>query len=213
MRYYHAEEHIRERKDLMRRRKTRYCMELPKSENGYKIERQERENNMHEVIRFYYAYQAWATEKLFTVLEKISKEEYNAPGCSGHGSIRDTLAHCLSAEQGWFSWFDRSKSVSESMAVRLKGEEIETIAKAREQWKVVRQRTEKCISALTENEMRVIWSAATPQGKIALPLWQFLLHVANHGTHTRAQIVSALRRLGHDPGNYDFFQFALIQAS
>ena len=50
-------------------------------------------------------------------LEKISKEEYNAPECSGHGSIRDTLAHCLSAEQGWFLWFDKSMSVSESMVV------------------------------------------------------------------------------------------------
>ena len=68
---------------------------------------------MHEMIELQFAYAVWATEKLFDVLEKISKEEYNAPGCSGHGSIRDTLAHCLSAEQGWFLWFDKSMSASE----------------------------------------------------------------------------------------------------
>jgi uncharacterized damage-inducible protein DinB len=192
-------------------------MELKQGQNGCKIgcktnKKKKGENKMHEIIEFQFAYAGWATEKLFVVLEKISKEEYNAPGCSGHGSIRDTLAHCLSAEQGWFLWFDKSMSVSDSMAVRLKSEEIETMIQAREHWQAIRQRTERCIRSLTENEMLVIWSAATPRVNIALPLWKFLLHVANHGTHTRAQIVSALRRLGYDPGNYDLFRYALNPA-
>jgi hypothetical protein len=136
-------------------------MELKQGQNGCKIgcktnKKKKGENKMHEIIEFQFAYAGWATEKLFVVLEKISKEEYNAPGCSGHGSIRDTLAHCLSAEQGWFLWFDKSMSVSDSMAVRLKSEEIETMIQAREHWQAIRQRTERCIRSLTENEMLVI---------------------------------------------------------
>jgi len=67
---------------------------------GCKKIKKKGENKMHEIIEFQFAYAGWATEKLFVVLEKISKEEYNAPGCSGHGSIRDTLAHCFERGTG-----------------------------------------------------------------------------------------------------------------
>jgi len=45
----------------------------------------------------------------------------------------------------------------------------------------------------------------------ALPHGPMIFHVANHGTHTRAQIVSALRRLGHAPGSYDYVWWVLSE--
>ena len=38
---------------------------------------------------------------------------------------------------------------------------------------------------------------------------EMLLHVANHGTHTRAQIVAVIRRAGHNPGSYELLHYLL----
>ena len=48
---------------------------------------------MFELIKTLYAYNSWAVAKLLDALEQLTPEELAAPGCSGHGSIRDTLAH------------------------------------------------------------------------------------------------------------------------
>ncbi|MHA2344034.1 MAG: DinB family protein, partial [Candidatus Hodarchaeales archaeon] len=84
--------------------------------------------------------------------------------------------------------------------------------KVREKWQAVDEQTKNCLENLTEHSIKEIWSASFPNGfTMALPLWQLLFHVANHGTHTRAQIIAAIRRLGHNPGIYEFFRFALEQ--
>jgi uncharacterized damage-inducible protein DinB len=40
-------------------------------------------------------------------------------------------------------------------------------------------------------------------------LGELIMHVANHGTHTRAQIVAAIRRAGYNPGNYELLRFLM----
>ncbi|MCE3007672.1 MAG: DinB family protein [Bacteroidetes bacterium] len=41
-----------------------------------------------------------------------------------------------------------------------------------------------------------------------IPLEEVLFHVANHGTHHRAQLLSQLRRLGHTPPDLSFILYA-----
>ena len=45
---------------------------------------------------------------------------------------------------------------------------------------------------------------------LSQPLGELMLHVANHGTHTRAQIAAAVRRLGKDPGVLEYLKFAMM---
>jgi uncharacterized damage-inducible protein DinB len=165
---------------------------------------------MLDLLKTYYAYNAWATELVLTSITQLSPDEYTAPGCSGHGSIRDTLAHLLTTQRGWFSWFDHSETVEESMAVHVTPDDVDTYEKASELWKTIQQQTQALLDHLSEDDLTIVWSAKLPSGlAIALPLWKLLLHVANHGTHTRAQIVASIRRLGHEPANLDFFRYSL----
>ena len=167
---------------------------------------------MLPLIRSHYAYQSWAMANLFKSLQELSPEEYTSVNASGHGSIRDTLAHLISTQAGWFSWFDGSKDPAQAMQGRITGNDIPTIDAAVERWQVVREQTDACIARLAEEDCRKVWSATAPNGfTLALPLWQMLLHVANHGTHTRAQIVAAIRRTGKNPGVYEFLWFAATQ--
>ena len=165
---------------------------------------------MIEVIRTYYAYNSWATARLFDSLEQLSKDELAAPGCSGHGSIRDTLAHLMGTQWGWFSWFDGSLTVSQAYALRIPGDSIDTIARARELWTPIDAQATITVAGLTDEKLRDVWTWSLPTGgSDSLPLWRLLMHLANHGTHTRAQIVAAIRRLGHDAPNIDFLNYSL----
>src|SRR5688500_12829781 len=67
-----------------------------------------RGRSVFDLIKAYFAYNSWATARLFDALEELTPEEYNQPGASGHGSIRDNLAHLMAVQLRWFSWFDGS---------------------------------------------------------------------------------------------------------
>jgi uncharacterized damage-inducible protein DinB len=165
---------------------------------------------MLELIKTLYAYNSWATAHVLTTLENLSTEELAAPGCSGHGSIRDTLAHLFTTQWGWLSWLDGSMNLSQSYGVRVSAESIDTAMKASERWVPIDKQTTAFINSLTQDKLRDIWSWALPNGHSdSLPLWRLLTHLANHGTHTRAQIIAAIRRAGHEPPNIDFMNYSL----
>jgi uncharacterized damage-inducible protein DinB len=162
------------------------------------------------MLKMIYAYNSWATGHLISSTEPLTDEEMKAPGCSGNGSIWETMAHLLGTQWGWFSWFDKSKSAQESIALRIPADEIAGAGKLSRKWEEIDRQTNACLSQLSEAEVNENWSASFPNGfSMTLPLWQLLLHVANHGTHTRGQIIATIRRFGYDPGSYEFFRYAL----
>ncbi len=165
---------------------------------------------MRDLIRLFYQYNTWATEQLLQSLEQLSPDEYNAPGCSGHGSIRDTLGHFLTTQWGWFCWFDGSMTVQQSISVKVKPEDTATIALARERWRSVDKQARDLVDNISEQRLLEDWSFTLPNGfSASLPLWKMIFHVANHGTHTRAQIIAAIRRNGKNPGNIEMLNYFL----
>jgi uncharacterized damage-inducible protein DinB len=64
---------------------------------------------------------------------------------------------------------------------------------------------------LSDADLAKVWTAERPGGMtLSQPLGEMMLHVANHGTHTRAQIAAAVRRLGKDPGVLEYLKFAIL---
>lgn len=165
---------------------------------------------MYETITLLYKYNSWATGILFDAMEKLSPEQYNAPGCSGHGSIKETLAHLLVTQWGWFSWFDGSMPIEKAKSVKITDEETDSLKKARKKWDAINQQAQRFLEIQTEEGLKVQKSFTTHSGNsLSLPLGEMLLHIANHGTHTRAQIVAAIRRAGINPGSYDLLHYLL----
>src|SRR5512141_2330535 len=165
---------------------------------------------MIELVKTYYAYGSWATARLLDALEQLTPEELATPGCSGHGSIRDTFAHFMGSQWGWFSWFDGSLTVTQAHALRILPDSIDTVAKARERWAAIDRQTTEAVAGLTDEKLRDVWTWTQPvAGSDSLPLWRLLMHVANHGTHNRAQIVATIQRLGHDTPNIAFLIYSL----
>src|SRR5439155_15151798 len=104
-------------------------------------------------------------------------------------------------QAGWVSWFNKSMDMRESVGLMTK-EKLETLDQANEKWPQVNEQTNRLISSLSDDSLKEVWNFTRMNGKAeSQPLWKMMMHTANHGTHTRAQIMAAIRRAGHDPGN------------
>jgi uncharacterized damage-inducible protein DinB len=164
---------------------------------------------MLDLIKTYYAYNSWATDTLLDSCEDLTLEEYYELGCSGHGSIGDTLSHLILVQEGWVTWFADGVEMKDAVTV-MTGEKLLTLNDVRERWGIVNDRTNRFVAGLTDEALREIRTFTRMNGKQeAKPLWMFMLHTANHGSHTRAQVVAAIRRSGHAPQNIDLLNYML----
>lgn len=160
---------------------------------------------MKDVIEELYRYSAWATQRVLEAMKALPQEAYVADGCSGHGSIRDTFAHLLETQRGWFNWFNGTMEPAEAVNVRIPGEEVDTPEQAARLNADVERQVSEYLATLDEEKLAAVWSWTLPDGRAgSLELWKMVLHVVNHCTHTRGQLVAALRRVGQSPGNVDF---------
>ncbi len=164
---------------------------------------------MLELIKTYYAYNSWATDALLDMCGDLSLEEYYSLGCSGHGSIGDTLSHLILVQQGWVTWFEGSSEMRDAVKV-MTAEKLTTLDEARARWATVREQTDRFVSGLAEHALREIRTFTRMNGKQeSKPLWMFMMHTVNHGSHTRAQILAAIRRSGREPKNIDLLNYIL----
>ena len=164
----------------------------------------------YDLIRFAYRYNTWATDVVLTAMDQLSPEQYTAPGSSGHGSIRDTFAHCISSNHVWFLWFEGKITIAEVPAHSIPGDELATVAGARVRWEAVRAQTDAYLDSLNDetiDQYREWQIPGGPGGRSKL--WQMLFHVANHGTHHRAQVVAGIRRAGYSPGNVEMLAYIM----
>ena len=150
-----------------------------------------------------YRYHQWANAAAVEAATKLSAEQFLRDLGSSHRSLRDTLAHSLAAD--WI-WLERWKGTSPPAL--LSPAEFPTIESLRERWRAVASDQEAFVSSLTEEALRQRISYVNTQGRsFAYPLWQQMLHVANHGTYHRGQVTTLLRQLGAEPAATDLLVF------
>ncbi|MFN8581085.1 MAG: DinB family protein [Gemmatimonadaceae bacterium] len=166
-----------------------------------------------ETIRYLFRYNAWATELALDAAAMMTPEEYVAPGCSGQGSVRDTLAHVLMVQQRWIATIAGTLRPEDATQLPFTSADIAVVADARTRWATISAETDSYLAALTEDQVlsEIVLTHPT-RGSLKALLWRLLLHVANHGTHHRAQIVAAARRAGHTPAGNDLLYFSMSPA-
>jgi uncharacterized damage-inducible protein DinB len=150
-----------------------------------------------------YNYNYWANEKILQTAERVTVEQFLAPTKFSHGSLRDTLAHTLSAE--WI-WLSRWQGVSPT--AMLPEDNFSTLQVLRDRWRDEEQKLRAFLGTLGENDLTRIVKYNNTRGKpFERPLWHMLVHVVNHGTQHRAEAAAILTDLGHSPGDLDFVYF------
>lgn len=130
----------------------------------------------------------------------LSPERFTQDVKYSHGSVRDQVVHLMSVDDMWFSQL-RGADFPEPLPVDIVDRGL-----IRAHWDDVERRTRDYLATLRD-DMLLERPFAEGEDK-DLILWQVLLHVANHGTDHRAQLLRLLNDLGVKTEYQDYVFYA-----
>ena len=138
-------------------------------------------------------YHIWANNQVCDWLGHISDDQWNQPVVSSFESIYETILHMASAEKTWLERMNM-KPNSQMLAVTFKGSKDELI----ETWKEISAGYLTFIKAMPEDQFQQILNYKNSKGiEFNQPIYQLLVHVFNHTTYHRGQVVTMLRQVGY----------------
>jgi uncharacterized damage-inducible protein DinB len=141
-------------------------------------------------FRHFYDYHFAENRKVWNGVTSLSFEQFTQNVNYSHGSVRDQIVHLIDAEDVWFSEL-RNVQPSEPLPA-ADSDDRETI---RAHWDRVEQNMRAYLADLRD-EMLFDKPIKEPEEDKDLIVWQVLLHVANHATDHRAQLLRVLHDLG-----------------
>ena len=157
---------------------------------------------MHaNAFRHFYEYHFTENRKLWdSYVTQLSYEQFTQDIDYSHGSVRDQIFHLISVDDSWFSDL---RGVA--FPKPINPTDFPDLESVRTHWDIVEQNMRDYLAGL-EDEML---STKPLEGEDKdLRLWQVLLHVANHGTDHRAQLLRVLHDLGVKTTSQDYIFFA-----
>jgi uncharacterized damage-inducible protein DinB len=150
-------------------------------------------------VRGLLAYTIWADRQILQAVAALPEEDLVRETGTSFGSVLGTLAHVLGAEQLWLSRFlgvPRERLPSQ--------EDFPTCEVLRASFEDFWPQLEFFLASLTEEQLAAefTWTSLEGENRTA-PFRQVLLHVVNHSSYHRGQVVAQLRQLGHQPPSTD----------
>lgn len=164
-----------------------------------------RPNEIHTVFEYGY----WAFEKVWDCVMQLSDEQIVQELGYSQGSISHQIVHIMSATQRWLIRLNQ-----EPMQPHLAFEDFDTRVAAKVKWDELRADTMAYINSLSEADLDAVvhWELPARELSADSPRWEILLHVANHATDHRAQILAMLNQhFGIDTPEQDIL-FYLLEA-
>ena len=146
-----------------------------------------RPNEIHTVFEYGY----WAFEKVWDCVMQLSDEQIVQELGYSQGSISHQIVHIMSATQRWLIRLNQ-----EPMQPHLAFEDFDTRVAAKVKWDELRADTMAYINSLSEADLDAVvhWELPARELSADSPRWEILLHVANHATDHRAQILAMLNQ-------------------
>jgi uncharacterized damage-inducible protein DinB len=147
---------------------------------------------MKELLQQYAAYTIWANEKMMAVIAALGEDRLHQPVESSFKSIYHTLLHMWDAESIWWQRMKLAEQITVP-STSFTGPLAELWQKLLQQSQLWKEWVDNATEAALQHEF--IYQN-TKKEQFKQPVWQMLLHIANHGTYHRGQLVTLLRQLG-----------------
>jgi uncharacterized damage-inducible protein DinB len=147
---------------------------------------------MKELLQQYASYHLWANGLLTDVINSLPEENQIAEVPSSFRSLYLTLLHMWDAEYIWWQRMKLREKISipsETFNGNTKELTAHLIQQNR-QW-------QDWIAAANEPQLQHVFSYFNSKRiQFKQPVYQALLHLFNHGTYHRGQLVNMMRQLG-----------------
>ncbi len=151
-----------------------------------------------DAFRHFYNYHFAENRKVWEHVASLTFEQFTQAVDYSHGSVRDQIVHLIDAEEMWFS---ELRGVNPLDA--LPSTDVDDRAAIRALWDKVEQNIRAYLSEL-QDDMLFSKPIKEPEDDKDLIVWQVLLHVANHATDHRAQLLRVLHDLGVETKYQDY---------
>ena len=149
-------------------------------------------------FRHFYDYHFAENRKVWNYVTPLSFQQFTQQVNYSHGSVRDQIVHLMDVDEIWFS---ELVGAEPSEPLSSTGHDDRETIRAR--WDGVEQRMRAFLADLRD-EMLFERPIKEPEEDKDLLVWQVLLHVANHGTDHRAQLLRVLNDLGVETTYQDY---------
>jgi uncharacterized damage-inducible protein DinB len=129
-------------------------------------------------------------------VRQLSNEQFTQAVTYSHGSVRDQIVHLMSADDTWFSGL-RGIEIPEP----LDPTDFDDRGDIRAHWDTIERHMRDYLAELQDDRL---FDKPLEGEDEDLIVWQVLLHVVNHGTDHRAQILRLLSDLGVKTTSQDY---------
>ncbi len=150
-------------------------------------------------LRHFYDYHFAENRTLWDrYITSLSYEQFTQAMSYSHGSVREQLVHLISVDEIWFSELQGVEPSEPFPPATVDDRQI-----MRAHWDRVEQMMRAYLATLQDDSLcdRPI---KEPEEDKELIVWQVLLHVVNHGTDHRAQLLRSLNDLGCETTSQDY---------
>jgi uncharacterized damage-inducible protein DinB len=149
------------------------------------------------------SYMAWATRLVLDAAKALPTAEYEKDRHSSHGGIKTTLSHMYVADALWFSRI-AGEPFAKISDVPIPG----SLQELDKEWTTLLDRWARWVGQLQSNNYGMEVGYTNTEGiAYRTPLWQIVLHLVNHSTHHRGQVVAMMRQAGAQPPGTDLIVY------
>ncbi|HUH96206.1 MAG TPA: DinB family protein [Anaerolineales bacterium] len=151
--------------------------------------------NTKEYIKQIYDYTYWANRRYFAVAEGLTEEQLHRIQGHGWGDVHATLVHMMSSEWVWLQRWSGGAPTA-----HLNTDDFPILASVRKQWDEIEAEMRAFIESQTGTSLGSKITYRNFGGEtFRVPLYQMLMHVANHETHHRGELAAmfALMNVAH----------------
>jgi uncharacterized damage-inducible protein DinB len=146
---------------------------------------------MKELLQQYAAYNIWANKILFDRISKLPEEKITQEVASSFPSIYKTVVHMWLAEDIWWQrhkLVENITALSETFTGNFE-EAITGLAKQSQLWAA-------WVDTANEYQLTHVFAFVRNKEQHKMKVHDMLLHLFNHATYHRGQLVTLLRQLG-----------------
>lgn len=151
-----------------------------------------------DAFRHFYNYHFAENRKVWEHVASLTFEKFVQSVDYSHGSVREQILHLIDAEQMWFSELRDAQPLEP-----LPSSDVDDRDAIRAYWDKTEQDIRDYLSDLRD-DMLFTKPIKEPEDDKDLIVWQVLLHVANHATDHRAQLLRVLHDLGIETKYQDY---------
>ena len=146
---------------------------------------------MKDLLKQYASYNVWANQKMVNLLLTLPAETLQKEIASSFNSLHLTLLHMLDTEQVWYQRMKLQENIQSILRQTISTEDVAAgLINQSKQW-------EEWVDKNTIAGLEHVFAYQNMKGEaFKQPLYQMVLHLFNHQTYHRGQIVTMLRHAG-----------------